>query len=311
MAVKEGLPSWNDGPAKESIRSFVTEVTSERSKGFVPPEERIATFDNDGTLWCEKPMPIEFGFVLERLAAMAERDATLRGRQPWQAAYSKDYAWLSDAVTKHYQGDDTDLKVLLAGWFEAFRGMRVAAYRTAAQTFLRDGQNPHFKRRYLATAYKPMLELLRYLESHGFTTYIASGGDRDFMRTISDELYGIPSDRVIGTSSALRYDPDEAGGWIAYRGAIDYFDDGPMKPVHIWSRIGLRPIFAVGNSNGDVPMLEYCADPSRPAFGALLNHDDAAREVAYTAGAEKAVELAKGRGWSVISMKNDWNAVFA
>jgi hypothetical protein len=155
-----------------------------------------------------------------------------------------------------------------------------------------------------------MLELLRYLETNGFTNYIASGGDRDFMRPITQELYGIPNERVIGSSNALRYTYGEQGGAIAYQAAPDVFDDGPVKPVRIWSRIGRRPIFAGGNSNGDIPMLEYVSHASRPSFSLLVNHDDQEREFDYGAGAEKALERAKSEDWTVASIKDDWKHVF-
>ena len=193
------LPSWNDGAATQAIRDFVARVTTEGRPDFVPEPERIAVFDNDGTLWCEKPMPIELGFILQRLAAMAEDDVSLRDREPWRAAYAKDYAWLGDAITKHYQGDETDVKVLIGG---------------------------------------------------------------------------------------------------------------PMKPVRIWSRTGVRPILAAGNANGDIPMLQFAGEPTRPTLRLLLVHDDADREFDYTAGAERALERAKADGWTVISIANDWNEVF-
>jgi phosphoserine phosphatase len=188
--------------------------------------------------------------------------------------------------------------------------MTVEDYQTSASDFLHSTQNPKLNRPYLSTAYVPMLELLRYLEATGFTNYIASGGDRDFMRPITQDLYGIPYERVIGSSSALRYQPDEQGGTIVYLAQPDVFDDGPMKPVRIWSRIGRRPIFAGGNSNGDIPMLEYVSHTSRLSFGLLINHDDNDREIAYSSGAEQAIDAAKQRGWVVVSVKNDWSQVF-
>jgi hypothetical protein len=156
-----------------------------------------------------------------------------------------------------------------------------------------------------------MIDLLRYLEAHGFTNYIASGGDRDFMRPVTEVMYGIPSERVIGSSTALRWIDDSDGGTVRYQASLDVFDDGPVKPVRIWSRIGRRPILAAGNSNGDVPMLRYAGGDSRPALRLLVLHDDAEREFAYTAGAEQALERADRDGWTVASMKDDWSTVFA
>ncbi|MFQ4144009.1 HAD family hydrolase [Chlorogloeopsis sp. ULAP02] len=304
------LPSWNEGATKTAIFDFVRRVTTEGSPDYVPLPERIATFDNDGTLWCEKPIPIELDFILQRLAGMAEKDASLRDRQPWKSAYEKDFGWLSNAITKHYHGDDSDVKVVIGGVLKSFEGMDVEDYQASASEFLHSAQNPKLKRPYLSTAYTPMLELLRYLEANGFTTYIASGGDRDFMRPITEGLYGIPFERVVGSSNALRYQSDEGGGSIVYLAQPDVFDDGPAKPVRIWSRIGRRPIFAGGKSNGDIQMLEYVSSSSRPSFSMLIKHDDDEREIAYTAGAEKSLDEARQRGWVIVSVKNDWKQVF-
>jgi hypothetical protein len=156
-----------------------------------------------------------------------------------------------------------------------------------------------------------MVELLQYLEANGFTNYIASGGDRDFMRPITEEIYNIPAERVIGSSNALRYLEDEHGGTITYAAEPDVFDDGPVKPTRIWSRIGRRPILAGGNSNGDIPMLQYAGGKDRPGLRLLVLHDDPDREFDYTAGAEKSLETAAARGWTVVSIKNDWATVFA
>ncbi|MGH3681366.1 MAG: HAD family hydrolase, partial [Natronosporangium sp.] len=247
------LPSWRDGPAKASIVDFVDRVTSAGGDQFVPPEQRIAVFDNDGTLWCEQPMPVELGFILQRLAAMAADDVSLRDRQPFRAAYQQDHQWLGQAITKHYQGDDGDVKLLMGGVLSAFAGQTVEQYQAAAEEFLRAGRHPTLHRGFLDCGYLPMRELLRYLEANLFTTFIATGGDRDFLRPVAQQLYGVPPERVIGSSSALRYQADQSdqpGGSIVYQAEPDVFDDGPAKPVRIWSRIGRRPILAAGNANG-------------------------------------------------------------
>jgi phosphoserine phosphatase len=304
------LPLWNDGHTTSTIVEFVESVTTPGSPDFVPVADRIAVFDNDGTLWCEKPMPIELGFIRERLAAVAAGDAALREREPWQAAFEKDYRWLGGAVTKHYHGDDSDLKLLVVAALEAFDGLSVEAYEAAANAFLRKGQHPTLGRPLSECAYEPMIELLRYLEAHAFTNYIVSGGDRDFMRCIAREMYDIPPERVIGSSTALRYQDGDGGGRVAYRARPDLFDDGPAKPVRIWSRIGQRPLITVGNSNGDIEMLRF-AGGARPALRLIVLHDDKAREFDYAAGAERALELAKSLRWTVISMWHDWSTVFA
>ncbi len=308
--MSDALRSWNDTPARQAIVEFVESVTREGSADYLPPAVRVAVFDNDGTLWCEKPMPIELGFILARLAAMAEKDATLRERQPWKAASERDFAWLGDVITKHYHGDDGDVKVLMGGIVAAFAGMTVEDYAAAANAFLRDGRHPTNGRSFRDCGYLPMIELLRYLEQHGFTTYIASGGDRDFMRPVTEEMYGIPSERVIGSSTALRYQEDESGGSLVYLAELDVFDDGPAKPVKIWNRVGRRPILAGGNSNGDIPMLHHARRPSGPGLRLLVLHDDPEREFAYTAGAEQSLERADDEDWTVVSIKNDWATVF-
>jgi phosphoserine phosphatase len=308
--VAQPLACWEDTATRRAILDFVASVTDVDGPAFVAPHERVAVFDNDGTLWCEKPMPIELGFILQRLAEMADEDASLRRRQPWQAAYDSDYGWLGDALTKHYVGDDSDVRVLLGGVLQAFAGWSVDEYAAAASSFLYGGSHPTLGRPFVTCGYAPMIELLRYLEANGFANYIASGGNRDFMRPIASHVYGIPPERVIGSSSGLRYQEDEHGGTIVYLAEPDVFDDGPVKPVRIWSRIGARPIVGVGNSNGDTHMLEHCGGPNRPALRMLLLHDDEEREFAYTAGAETALERAEAKGWTVTSMTNDWATVF-
>jgi FMN phosphatase YigB (HAD superfamily) len=307
----DGLTTWNDGSAKARIVDFVDRVTQEGGPDYVPPSDRIATFDNDGTLWCEKPMPIELGFILARLAEMAEADESLREKQPWKAAHDKDYQWLGDVITKHYHGDDTDVKVLMGGILQAFAGQSVEEYSAAADAFLRSGRHPTLDRTFHACGYAPMIELLSYLEANGFTNYIASGGDRDFMRPVTEEIYGIPAERVIGSSNALRYLDDEHGGTITYAAEPDVFDDGEVKPIRIWSRVGRRPILAGGNSNGDIPMLRYVGGKDRPGLRLLVLHDDSEREFDYTAGAEKSLETAAAQDWTVVSIKSEWSTVFA
>jgi phosphoserine phosphatase len=299
------LPSWNDTPTRQAIVEFVEQTAPD-----VPVEERIAVFDNDGTLWCEKPMPIELGFILERLAAMAEKDDALKERQPWKAAHEGDHAWLGGAITKHYQGDDGDVKLLIAGVIQAFAGWTVEAYADAAGKYIRERRHPTLDRGLDECGYAPMVELLRYLEEHGFTCYIASGGNRDFMRTFTHDIYAIPPERIIGSSNGLRFQEEGEGGSVVYLAEPDIFDDGPVKPVRIWSRIGRRPLIAVGNANGDIPFLRF-AGGDAPALRMLVLHDDAQREFAYTAGAEQALEAAAAGGWTVISVKDDWGTVFA
>jgi hypothetical protein len=246
------LARWNDGVARRAIVEFVERTVSEA----VPADERVAVFDNDGTLWCEKPMPIQLDFILRRLAAMAEAQSELRERQPWKAAHERDYGWLATVLAEHYAGDDTNVRTLLAGVLAAHGEMSVDDFEVQADSFLRTAQHPTLGRGYLECAYLPMVELLGYLEANGFSNYIASGGGRDFMRPISQEIYGIPRDRVIGSATALEYRGGDDGGTIMRKAEADYLDDGPQKPIRIWSRVGRRPLLAAGNSNGDIPMLD-------------------------------------------------------
>lgn len=305
------LSLWNDGSTRSTIEDFVRRVSQTGSPDYIEPAARIAVFDNDGTLWAEKPMPIELGFILERLATMAGQDPVLRDQQPWMAAYRKDYAWLGEVITKHYKGDDSDVKVLIGGILQAFAGMPVESYQQSARQFLDRAIHPTLKRRLRDCTYAPMIELLRFLEAHGFTNYIVSAGNRDFMRVVTEEIYAVPGERVVGSSTALRYTEDGDAGFVAYQAKPDVFDDGPAKPVRIWSRIGRRPILAFGNSNGDIEMLRYASGDGGPALRLLLLHDDAKREFDYTAGAEKSQEVARAKGWNIVSIKNDWNCVFA
>jgi phosphoserine phosphatase len=305
-----GLSSWRDGPAKRAIEGFVARVCGADGSEPVPVEERVAVFDNDGTLWCEKPMPFQFDFILRRLAEMAEAEPELRERQPWKAAHERDYKWLSAVISEHYAGDDTKVKILAGGVLAAHGGISVEDFEALADQFLRSTQHPTLGRGYLECAYAPMVELLAYLAANGFSNYIVSGGGRDFMRPISQEVYGIPRERVIGSSTALEYTSDERGGTVIRKAEADYLDDGPEKPIRIWSRTGRRPLLAAGNSNGDVPMLHFTQHHDKPSLRLLVLHDDDEREFAYTTGAEQALGQASSDSWTVISVRNDWATVF-
>jgi phosphoserine phosphatase len=300
------LTGWSDGAAKRAVVEFVERTVADA----VPVEERIAVFDNDGTLWCEKPMPIQADFILRRLYEMAEADPKLRDRQPWKAAHERDYAWLGKVLDDHYAGDDTNVRTLLGGVLAAYQGITVDDFEAKADAFLRSAQHPTLGRGYLECAYAPMVELLAYLEANGFSNYIASGGGRDFMRPISQDVYGVPRERVIGSATALEYTSDERGGTITHKAEADYLDDGPQKPIRIWSRTGRRPLLAAGNSNGDIAMLDFAQHRDKASLRLLVLHDDAEREFDYTRGAEQALEKAETDDWTVVSVKNDWATVF-
>ena len=305
------LASWDDGATKSAIVDFVTRVTHVGGPDYVEPAARVAVFDNDGTLWPEKPLVIQLDFTVRRLGEMAAADPELQQQQPYQAAYEKDLQWMGAAMVKYYRGDDSDLKLLMAAVPKAFESLSVEEYDRSVVAFFDDAVNPHLQRRYRSCGYAPMVELLRYLEANGFVTYIASGGDRDFMRPVAGDLYGIPPERVIGSALGLTYSTDGGQHALLYKGQMDFFDDGPEKPVRIWSRIGRRPILSCGNSNGDLPMLAWSGTDSGPALRLLILHDDPDREFDYTAGAEQALEVAHQQNWTVVSIKDDWTQVFA
>jgi phosphoglycolate phosphatase-like HAD superfamily hydrolase len=301
---RDPLPSWRDTPTRAAVTRFVERVTG---PGGVPPAERIAVFDNDGTLWSEKPMPIQADFLLRRLAEQVAADPSLAARQPWKAVAERDHAWFDAAITEHYEGDDTRLNTMAAGLLGAYEGVSIEDFDAIAGAFLRDERHPTLDRAYVRMAFAPMIELLGYLAANGFTSYIATGGGRDFLRPVSQEVYGIPPERVIGSSVTLAY----RDGRIVHTAAIDVFDDGPAKPVRIWSRTGRRPLLAGGNANGDVPMLGWAAAGEPPGLALLVRHDDAEREFDYTAGADAALAEAAEQGWTVVSVRDDWSRVFA
>lgn len=308
VTVGADLSSWRDSDARRAIEAFVESVTS--GPDAVPLAERIAVFDNDGTLWTEKPMPTQIHYIVEQWRAAAAADPSLAEHHPYKAAATGDLAWLGTAIDKHYQGDDADFHIILNALVGLTDGMSAEDYAASVQGFFADARHPLLKRPYSETGYQPMVELLRYLEDHDFTCYIVSGGERDFMRPIVEPNYGIPPERVIGSAYGLTYDRDTAT--VRYSASLSFFDDGDEKPVRIWSRIGRRPILAAGNSNGDMQMMDYALGGPRKGFALLVSHDDSERDdPPYTAGAEKAIEQAGAAGYQVVSVQRDWSAIFA
>lgn len=286
------LPSWNDGPAKAAILEFVRSVTASGDT-FVPPAERIATFDNDGTLWCEKPMYVQADFVLRRWSQMVQEEPDRAGEQPYKALVEGDTEWLAD-VYRH-------VPELIKGATEAFEGTTVEAFDAAAREFFGSASHPTLGVPYPQTVYQPMRELIDLLEAKDFRVYICSAGGRDFVRAVSEQVYGLPRDRVIGSATILEY---RDGDLYRTAGVEQPVDDGPGKPVHIWTRTGRKPLLAGGNADGDVPMLETAR------FALLIHHDDAHREFAYEGGAEEALAAARAHGWTVVSVKEDFKTVF-
>ncbi len=301
------LASWQDTSVKTAILRFVESATTGPSA--IPVEERIAVFDNDGTLWTERPLPAQVGFIVEQWSAMATADPALTAREPYRSAVRGDFSWLASALRKHLAGDDTDLHILIGAITRITEGMGVADYAASVAEFAARAEHPVLRRPYAETVYRPMLELLRYLERAGFTCYIVSGGDRDFMRPFTERVYGIPPERVIGSAVGLQY--DDATTEVRYGPSFSFMDDGAEKPVRIWSRVGRRPIFAAGNSDGDAQMLDYALGGARPGFALLVHHDDTEREdPAYDTGAETVLASAADRGYTVASIARDWTDIW-
>ena len=290
--MDEVLRSWNDGPAKTAILEFVASV-DEPGPGFVPAAERVATLDNDGTLWCEKPLYVQADFIMRRWRAMVEADPAKGNEQPYKALVENDRVWLASLLDH--------VPELIKGVTEAYDGITVEAFEEAVQSFFATATHPTLGVPYTQVAYRPMLELLELLQANEFSVYICSGGGRDFMRPVSMQMYGVERDHVIGSATTLAY---RDGAVYRTSDVEQPIDDGLGKPVHIWMRVGRPPIFAAGNADGDVPMLESAR------FALLLRHDDAAREFAYDAGAERALAEARVRGWTVASMAHDFATVF-
>ncbi|WP_432102241.1 haloacid dehalogenase-like hydrolase [Streptomyces sp. bgisy091] len=302
------LPSWNDGEARSAILRFIEEVTSP-GEGFLPPEERVAVFDNDGTLWPEKPVPVQLHFLLLRWKEMATADASLAGQEPYASAITGDPRWVGSVVAAHYGGDDTQIPVLAQAVVAAQKGLSTGELADRIQEFFRTEVHPELRRPYTACAYRPMTELLELLREKEFTTVIASGGGRDFMRLISAPMYGVRPDQVIGSMADTVW--SDSRRTVVYGEGAPYLDDGPAKPVRIWSRLGRRPVLACGNSNGDIEMLDY-ATSDRPGLGLLIRHDDYGRgDTAYTTGAERILAEAPQRSWTTVSVRDDWSRIFS
>jgi phosphoglycolate phosphatase-like HAD superfamily hydrolase len=312
ITMSEPLSLWNPTPARQAILDFVAAVTNPAKPEFIPPAERIATFDNDGTLWLEKPMYIQLQHLLRAIGKAAAEKSDLRQRQPFKAVYEKDMAWLGKAAADYAKGDPSGVFTLVSGAAEALEGITVEAFEVDVLDFLTRAQDTRFKQPYKQLTYKPMVELVHYLQDNGFQVYITSGGGRDFMRAICEEVYGIQRSMVIGSSVTFQFGEDAQGipQVLRTKDIEQPIDDGPGKPPHIHRAIGRRPVMAAGNSNGDIHMLQYARGHKGLSLALLVHHDDAEREYAYDDGTEKALELAPQAGWVEVSMMNDWKTVF-
>jgi phosphoglycolate phosphatase-like HAD superfamily hydrolase len=311
--VTDALPSWNEGAARDAIIKFVTLTTAVSGPDFVPPAARLATFDNDGTLWLEKPMYIQLEHGLQAIARLAAEHPELRERQPFKAVCEKDMAWFGKVEADYAAGDPSGVITLASGVTQAFEDLTVEEFEADALEFLSTAQDARFHKPYKQLIYRPMVELLGYLQDNGFQVFLTSGGGRDFMRAVCEEIYGVPRARAIGSSVTFRYAEDARGvAQVVRTGEIEQpIDDGPGKPLHIHRATGRRPILAGGNSDGDIHMLKYAGGNRLGALGLLVHHDDAEREYAYDDGARKALQLAPAQGWVVVSMKDDWNTIWA
>ncbi len=300
------LPSWNDGPTKAAVVSFVERVTDSTQTAFVPAEERIAVFDNDGTLWAEQPMYFQLAFAIDRVRELAPDHSEWSTRMPFAAILSGDAEALA-ALTEH------DIVEIVTA---THSGMTVDEFRSAVEGWLATARHPRFDQRYTDLVYQPMLELLDYFRANGFKTFIVSGGGIDFMRAFTERVYGIPPEQVVGSMGKLAVEMRGGSPVLVKQPGVDFIDDKEGKPVGIARFIGRRPIAAFGNSDGDLAMLQYTAAGPGAQLMVYIHHDDAEREWAYDRESHigrlaQGLDEAAARGWTVVSMKNDWRRSFA
>lgn len=304
-AERDPLPSWNDSAAKAAIMAFVARVTTEGGADFVPTDQRIATFDNDGTLWAEQPGYVQAAFLMDRLKDMAPQHPEWRTDQPYKAALEGDRRAVAEGGMRAID------RLVMA----THAGMTSEEFAEAVRSWITTARHPRFNRPYTDLAYQPMIELVAYLKDQRFKVYIVSGGGVEFMRPWTEAIYGIPPEQVVGSSIKLRYKLTGDSPALRRLPEIDFIDDGPGKPVGIAKAIGRRPIFAAGNSDGDLQMLQWTTLAPGPRFALLVQHTDAEREWAYDRNSavgklDKALDEAPGCGWLVVDMKADWKTVF-
>ena len=305
-AQADPLASWNDGAAKARIVAFVKAATEPGGKDFVPAADRIAVFDNDGTLWSEQPMYFQLAFAIDRVNALAPKHPEWKTRQPFKAALAGDVKALAAA------GEHGLVELIMA----THAGNTADEFAQVVRDWAKNARHPKFNRPYTELTFRPMRELLDYLRANGFRTYIVSGGGIEFLRVLAQELYGVPPEQVIGSSVKTRYELRDGKPAIVRLPEIDFIDDKAGKPVGIHKFIGKRPVAAVGNSDGDFEMLEWTTSAPGARLGLIVHHDDATREHAYdrdsTIGKlDRGLDEAGKRGWLVVSMKNDWRTVYA
>lgn len=303
--ASDALPSWSDCAARTAILDFIARVSAEDGPDYVRPAERIATFDNDGTLWCEQPMQVQLFFLMDRVRQLADKYPDIKERQPYKAFLAQDMA------TLHSLGK----RALIELAFATHAGMTEDDFETIARSWLETATHPKFPRLFKQCIYQPQIELLDYLRKHDFKIFIVSGGGVDFIRAFSEEAYGIPRECVVGSSAKLHFEMQKSQAVLMKVAELNSFDDRDVKPQNIGLHIGRRPILAFGNSDGDLAMLRYVTTGSGARLALLLHHDDGVRETAY--GPEfklsplmEALDRAAEYGITVVSMRNDWRTVF-
>ena len=299
------LPSWNDGASKKAIVDFVSKVTKNGSPDFVAPGERIATFDNDGTLWAEQPMYAQLLFALDRVKVLAPQHPEWKDKEPFASLLKGD-------VKGALAGGEPAIGEIV---MTTHAGMTTDEFDKIVTDWVATARHPVTKRRYTDMVYQPMLELLAYLRTNGFKTFIVSGGGIDFMRPWTESVYGIPPDQVVGSSGKLKWDTRDGKPVLVKLPEINFIDDKAGKPVGIQQHIGERPIAAFGNSDGDQQMLEWTTAGGGARFALIVHHDDAKREWAYDRTShigtlDKAWDEAVAKGWTVVSMKDDWKTIY-
>ena len=311
-SAQDPLSSWNDGPAKQAVLDFVAEATTEGGANFVAPEDRIATFDQDGTTWVEQPLYGQGLFALDRLAAMAPEHPEWKETEPFKSVLAGDHAAMAKFTEKDW------LQIVAV----THAGMSTADFEDLVADWLPKSANPVFKRPVTELVYQPMLEVMDYLRESGFRTYLVTGGGQEFVRVYSERVYGVPVEQVVGSSILTKYEMVDGSPVLMREPKPFFIDDGPGKAIGINLFIGQRPQIAFGNSNGDREMLEWTTAGDGARLGLLVLHDDAAREFAYGPAdglpaasvgtfSQALMDEARERGWTVISMKNDWRTIFA
>jgi phosphoglycolate phosphatase-like HAD superfamily hydrolase len=303
--AQDPLRSWNDTAPKKAIVEFVERVTKQGSSDFVPPAERVATFDNDGTLWAEQPLYFQLLFAIDRVKALAPQHPEWQHEEPFASLIRRD---LKAALAG---GEHAILQIVMA----AHAGMTTDEFENIAKDWLATAKHPTSGRPYTEMVYQPMLELLTYLRANGFKTFIVSGGGIEFMRAFTEKIYGIPPEQVIGSSGKQKFELRDGKAVLAKLPEVDFVDDKEGKPVAIQKFIGRRPIAAFGNSDGDLQMLQWTCDASGPRFCLYVHHTDAEREWAYDRASsigrlDKGLDEAQSKHWTIVSMKNDWNNIF-